>query len=97
MQVLNGAKESPRFLKVRIIDRGTFSDVYLGIDRKTNEDVAIKVDKTKNAKMLETERKLYETIPANVGLVSVKWFGDSEGETIMARAIKYSQILSKYR
>ncbi|XP_047310399.1 casein kinase 1-like protein 2 isoform X2 [Impatiens glandulifera] len=64
----------------RKIGSGSFGEVYLGTDIRTNEDVAIKLEnvKTKHPQ-LHYETKLYRALQGGTGIPSVKWYG-VEGE-----------------
>jgi len=74
-----------RYRKVRKIDDGTFGEIYLGIDTLTNEDVAIKVEKTfrKCSKVLQNEYKIYQNLPAGLGVTKVRWYGTLPGNEVI--------------
>lgn len=63
-----------RFIKR--IGNGAFGEIYLGIDLKTNEEVAIKVEplETKDPQ-LKNEAKIYSVLYGSVGFPSLRWIG----------------------
>jgi serine/threonine protein kinase len=58
------------------IGSGSFGDIYLGSDTKTNEEVAIKLEsiKTKFPQLLY-ESKLYRILHGGVGIPNIHLFG----------------------
>lgn len=60
---------------------GAFGDIYQGIDIKSNEDLAIKLETVKENKQpqLHYEYKLYTTLQGGVGIPKVFWYG-SQGK-----------------
>jgi len=59
---------------------GSFGDIYLGTNRQTDEEVAIKLEsvKSKHPQLLY-ESKLYRILAGGVGVPNVLWYG-VEGE-----------------
>jgi len=59
---------------------GSFGDIYLGTNRQTDEEVAIKLEsvKSKHPQLLY-ESKLYRILAGGVGIPNVLWYG-VEGE-----------------
>ena len=59
---------------------GSFGDIYLGTNRETSEEVAIKLERvgSKCPKLL-VEAKLYRILAGGVGIPNVFWYG-VEGE-----------------
>jgi len=59
---------------------GSFGDIYLGTNRQTDEEVAIKLEsvKSKHPQLLY-ESKLYRILAGGVGVPNVHWYG-VEGE-----------------
>ena len=58
------------------LGKGAFGDLYSGINLKTEEEVAIKLEKI-DAKepMLQYESKIYEKLAGCPGIPHVHWFG----------------------
>lgn len=66
-----------------IIGKGSFGLVYKGIDKKTKELVAIKLEKIKDTHSnLKNEIKTYKELKGK-GIPSIKWLGKSQKWNIM--------------
>ncbi|KAK6937758.1 Protein kinase domain [Dillenia turbinata] len=64
----------------RKIGSGSFGELYLGTNVQTGEEVAIKMEPTKNKHpQLHYESKLYMLLQGGTGIPHLKWFG-VEGE-----------------
>lgn len=59
------------------IGKGQFGKVYKGINKNTNEEVAIKVE-TKATKLLKRETDIYLLLAKEEGFPRVKWYGSTE-------------------
>jgi serine/threonine protein kinase len=63
---------------------GAFGDIYLGINTKLNEEVAIKLEPTKaKHPQLFYESKLYLALQGGVGIPNVHWCGTQGNYNIM--------------
>ncbi|KAI9617110.1 hypothetical protein KEM48_004967 [Puccinia striiformis f. sp. tritici PST-130] len=63
-----------RFIKR--IGNGAFGEIYLGIDLKTNQEVAIKVESIDSKDpQLKNEAKIYSILKGAVGFPSLRWIG----------------------
>ncbi|UYV77400.1 CSNK1A1 [Cordylochernes scorpioides] len=69
---------------VQKIGSGSFGDIYLGVDVKTGEEVAVKVEsgKTKHPRLLY-ESYLYKHVQGGTGIPHIKWFGRERNYNIM--------------
>ncbi|KAK1414235.1 hypothetical protein QVD17_29977 [Tagetes erecta] len=65
-----------KFRLGRKIGSGSFGEIYLGINIRTNEEVAIKLEnaKTKHPQLLY-ESKLYKILQGGTGIPNVRWYG----------------------
>ena len=58
------------------LGKGSFGEVYQGINIKKQNDVAIKMEKLKLFQpMLEYEAKLYSKLQGQPGFATVHWYG----------------------
>ncbi|KAH9441851.1 hypothetical protein Pst134EA_032186 [Puccinia striiformis f. sp. tritici] len=63
-----------RFIKR--IGNGAFGEIYLGIDLRTNQEVAIKVESIDSKDpQLKNEAKIYSILKGAVGFPSLRWIG----------------------
>jgi len=69
-----------KYVLGRKLGSGSFGDIYLGRNRQTDEEVAIKLEsvKSKHPQLLY-ESKLYRILAGGVGIPNVLWYG-VEGE-----------------
>jgi casein kinase 1 len=60
----------------RKVGAGSFGEVYIGIDLRTNEEVAVKLEiaKTKLPQLMY-EVKLYKLLQGGIGVPVVRWYG----------------------
>jgi len=60
----------------RKIGSGSFSDIYLGTNMTTGEEVAIKLEsvKTKHPQLLY-ESKIYKILHGGLGIPNIRWYG----------------------
>jgi serine/threonine protein kinase len=66
------------------IGSGTFGSIYKGINTRTKEEVAIKVEKIDyDLKLLKNETKIYYYLRGIKGIPSVKWYGKDENNYYM--------------
>jgi serine/threonine protein kinase len=66
------------------IGSGTFGSIYKGINTRTKEDVAIKVEKIDyDLKLLKNETKIYYYLKGIKGIPSIKWYGKDENNYYM--------------
>jgi len=73
-----------RFRVGRKIGSGSFGEIYLGTNLKTEEEVAIKFEhvKKRNPHLLY-ECKLYRLLAGGLGIPNIHWYGVQGGYTIM--------------
>lgn len=58
------------------IGAGSFGDIYLGVDLKTRDQVAIKIEPLKTEQpQLKLEWKLYSLLAGGKGIPAIHWFG----------------------
>lgn len=61
------------------IGNGSFGSIYKGINIRTNEDVAIKVEVIDDEiKLLKNESIIYQYLANNIGIPTIKWFGKDD-------------------
>ena len=65
-----------RYKLIKKVGSGAFGEIYSGVNIKTNEEVAIKLEpiRTKHPQLLY-ETKLYRVIQGGVGIPNVHWYG----------------------
>lgn len=59
------------------IGKGQFGTIYKGINKHTQEEVAIKIEKKGN-KMLKRESNIYLLLSKEEGFPKIKWYGTTE-------------------
>ena len=58
------------------LGEGAFGKIYAGVNIKTNEEVAIKLEQLDtNRPQLHYESKIYAVLQGNVGVPTIHWFG----------------------
>jgi len=66
---------------------GSFGNIYYGLDKKTGEEVAIKVETktggSRKSTMLEYEARLYKVLGPVPGIPAIHWFGSESGCNVM--------------
>ncbi|KAK9060520.1 hypothetical protein SSX86_021224 [Deinandra increscens subsp. villosa] len=73
-----------KFRLGRKIGSGSFGEIYLGSNLRTNEEVAIKLEnvKTKHPQLLY-ESKLYKILQGGTGIPNVRWYGVEEDYNVL--------------
>lgn len=75
------------FKKYKLISKigeGSFGQIYKGVNIRTNELVAIKVEPIiSGAKLLKNESAIYQYLKNQVGVPNVRWFGKEETNYFM--------------
>lgn len=65
-----------KYKKIEVIGEGSFGLIYKGINIRTNEFVAIKVESIESeTKLLKNESTIYQYLNNLPGIPVVKWFG----------------------
>ena len=77
---------------LNILGSGSFGSIYKGQNIRTNEYVAIKVEKINDEiKLLKNESKIYQYLHGCSGIPSVKWFGkDNNNYYMVINLLGYS-------
>ena len=84
-----------RYKIIKKLDVGTFGQVYLGLNLKNNEKVAIKLEPKKNPLyFLETEAYYLYMLKGIVGLPKIEAYGHNEKynilvETLLGKSLQY--------
>lgn len=90
MKLLGG-----RYVLLEKCSSGSFSTVYKGLDKLTNEEVAIKCEsKTSNLKLLKNEAKIYNYIGYKRGICALKYFGATSSMYYMVTTLLGKPISS---
>jgi casein kinase 1 len=64
-----------KYIFIEKIGQGNFGTVYKGLNRRTNELLAIKVEPINSLlKCLKNEAKIYQYLRNEVGFLQIKWF-----------------------
>ncbi|PLW12456.1 hypothetical protein PCANC_20352 [Puccinia coronata f. sp. avenae] len=65
-----------RYRPVKKIGSGSFGDIYLGVNKFTDENVAIKAESVRaEYSQLQHETNVYKLLAGGAGIPRVKWFG----------------------
>ena len=73
-----------KYKKLEVIGEGSFGLIYKGINIRTNEYVAIKVESIESdTKLLKNESIIYQYLNNSIGIPIVKWFGKDESNYYM--------------
>jgi casein kinase 1 len=60
----------------RKIGNGSFGEIYLGVNVQTSEEVAIKLENTRNRHLqLQHESRLYRMLQGSLGIPNIYWYG----------------------
>jgi len=60
----------------RKIGNGSFGEIYLGVNVQTSEEVAIKLENTRNRHLqLQHESRLYRMLQGGYGIPNIHWYG----------------------
>jgi serine/threonine protein kinase len=73
-------------IKKNKLGQGSFGEVVLGVNRLTNEKVAVKIETTEKKKILKHEYDIYRDLGKNVyapHIPKIYWFGQYEGANIL--------------
>jgi len=72
-----------KYKLIKKISEGSFGNVFQGINIRTNELVAIKIESSNNnMKTLKFEAKIYQYLGALEGFSTIKWFGTDKKRCI---------------
>lgn len=75
---------SNKYKLIEKIGSGSFGEIYKGINIRTKENVAIKVEPLSNeTKLLKNETKVYQYLGNIQGIPQVKWYGVDEHNSYM--------------
>mmetsp|Transcript_34144 Transcript_34144/g.67266 ORF Transcript_34144/g.67266 Transcript_34144/m.67266 type:complete len:610 (+) Transcript_34144:43-1872(+) len=79
------------------IGRGSFGEIYAGVDVRTNEQVAVKVEElnTKYPQLLD-EYQVYRNITATKGFPKVYWCGTHNNRTVMVMELLGDSLETLY-
>ena len=65
-----------KYILLDLIGSGSFGSIYQGINVRTQEKVAIKIEPIKNeTKLLKNEATIYQYLSNKHGIPEVKWYG----------------------
>jgi serine/threonine protein kinase len=91
---------SNKYKIIRKIGNGSFGEIYSGINIRTGENVAIKIEAIQNnTKLLKNEAKIYQYLNGKIGIPQVKWFGvDDVNNYMVINLLGYSltELIKKY-
>jgi serine/threonine protein kinase len=75
------------FNKYKLIDKigkGTYGEIYKGVNIRTNENVAIKIENIHNEiKILKNEANTYNYLNNSKGIPIIKWYGTDKQNNYM--------------
>ena len=75
---------SGKYKITKRLGKGAFGDLFSGINLKTGEEVAIKLEQANNkTPMLQYEAKIYEKLSGEVGIPQLLWYGVEGDYNIM--------------
>jgi len=74
-----------RYLVKKKISSGSFGVVFLGIDKNTKEEIAIKLEKEDNeeVKSLEREVEILTVLYGVVGIPKMHWSGEEQDYNVL--------------
>lgn len=73
-----------KFRIVKIIGKGAFGDVFLGLNTENNENVAIKLENPSvKHSQLQYESRIYRIIEGTPGIPKMQWFGSENNLNMM--------------
>lgn len=77
-------RDKKYIIKSKKLGRGSFGSIYLGVDKTTNQEVAVKLEsqKTRHTQLLY-EGRLYQTLQGGVGIPRVYWTGVESNYNVM--------------
>ena len=65
-----------KYTIIEQIGKGNFGQIYKGLNNRSNEHVAIKIEKLQNGvNMLKNETRIYNFLNGINGIPKIKWFG----------------------
>lgn len=76
------------------ISKGAYGILYKGINHRTNELVAIKIEEKKNDSLLINESKVYQYLGKMTGIPQLKWFGTDDKYNYMVIELLDISLLS---
>jgi casein kinase 1 len=77
-------KVGGRYVLGKKLGSGSFGDIYLAVDQRTSEHVAVKLESVKAPHpQLLYESKLYRILAGGVGIPNVHWYGVEGGYNAM--------------
>jgi len=85
---------------IELIGEGMFGKIYKGINYRTKEEVAIKMEKIDSEmNSLKHETKIYQYLNGNIGIPSLKWYGTDLNHRYMVISLlgdNLSNLLQKH-
>lgn len=90
-----------KYKMIEKLGSGSFGDIYSGVNIRTREKVAIKIEPIiNNTKLLKNETKIYQYLSGCLGIPQLKWFGvDNENNYMVINLLgtSLSELVKKYK